>query len=232
MGVIIITVTRNHASGITQEAPMSWLTHLGAAAITFLLVTGSVSAPAAGSSGFGPNSFLLQDDNAQKPIKSPIPNSHTVQAPAASEPTWYRPHPPQATLRISQYARKIPGDPGTAGTYHIMASVINSTDQYPNGALLGSTSVPQVTFDGRVTFPITTDRDTHDVTVETTMIRWKMVDPDSADLVIVGFPAREEHLWSSESRCQVGGWEPVGGMREGERIPAPGGRKREIRCFG
>ncbi|KAL8897208.1 MAG: hypothetical protein Q9207_007329 [Kuettlingeria erythrocarpa] len=231
MDAIIITI-QHYASGTTREALMSWLTHLGAAAITFLLVTGSISAPAAGSSEFEPNSFVSQDDYPQKPIKSPTPNSHTVQELAASEPTWYRPHPPQATLRISQYARKIPGDPGTAGNYHIMASVINSTDQYPNGALLGSTSVPQVTFDGRVTFPITTDRDTRDVTVETTMTTWKMVDPDSADLVIIGFPARNQQLWSSESRCQIGSWEPVGSMRGMEKISALGYTKREIRCYG
>lgn len=83
-----------------------------------------------------------------------------------------------------------------------------------------------VTSDDRDTFAITMDRDTHDVTVETAMIGWKMVDPDSAGLVIERVPGSGG--WDVEFGVAVLGWE-VGaggwGAGVGEDTNAGAGEK-------
>lgn len=196
---------------------MPWATHVAAAAIASLLTTGSTFAAGSSMSRLLPNNY-------------PRPGIES-RTPATLEPT-YRLHSPQAILRVVQYARRIPGDPSAAGNYYILASVTNSSDQYPNGALIGSTCHPLVTSDDRVSFPITTDKDTHHVTVETPMLRWKMVDPDSTDLVIIGFPIRNQQLWSSDSQCRVGRWQPATEAFYQESIPTLGYTKRDIECYG
>ncbi|KAL9014049.1 MAG: hypothetical protein Q9173_001299 [Seirophora scorigena] len=161
---------------------------------------------------------------------SATPGTEAIQA-STTGPTRYKPQASLTTLQISQYARKMPGNPGPAGNYYIMASVINSTDQYPDGTLLGSTREPTATDDDRVSFQITTDKDVHDITIQTTVLRWKMVDPDSADLVILGFPVRDRQLWSSDSQCEVGRWQPADDTYDQENLPTLGNFARDIRCY-
>ncbi|KAL8955252.1 MAG: hypothetical protein Q9193_006825 [Seirophora villosa] len=199
---------------------MPFLTHI---LTIFLLLAGSQSAPAARNPG-------SNGTYQQRRMSSATPGIKVIQA-STTNPTGYMPQAPLTTLQISQYARKTPGNPGPAGNYHIMARVINSTVQYPNGTLLGSTRDPTPTDDDRVSFRITTEKDVHDITIKTTVLRWKMVDPDSADLVILGFPVRDSQLWSSDSQCEVGQWHPVDDAYDLGNLPTLGKFARDIRCF-
>ncbi|KAI4086255.1 MAG: hypothetical protein LQ344_007695 [Seirophora lacunosa] len=196
---------------------MPLLTHI---LTIFLLLAGSQSAPAARSPAFS--------DTYQQRRMSSV--TEAIQA-STTNPSGYKPQAPLVTLQISQYARKTPENPGPAGNYYIMASVINITVQYPNGTLLGSTREPTATDDDRVSFQITTEKDVHDITIKTTVRRWKMVDPDSADLVILGFPVRDRQLWSSDSQCEVGQWHPADDAYLLESLPFLGNFTRNIRCY-
>lgn len=212
---------------------MSWFSRVAAATITLLLATGSISAPAAGSTGLQSTNGRTQALHPQQRIYSHDSTSQARLIPTGPEPPLHRAHPSHATLQITQYARKDPIDhQGDAGRYHITASVINSTAESPNnGALLGSTHQPRVASDDQLSFTITTDQDTHNVVIHTAPLRWKMVDPDSVDLEIDGFLVRGWRISSSDPQCDVGRWQLLSGDFGRERIPTLGETRRHIRCY-
>lgn len=135
----------------------------------------------------------------------------------------------RATLLISQYAHSY------SGKYHIMASVLKPKSQDSAGFLLGSTYEPLAPSvdEGRISFAIRDEENNaHNVVIKADMPRWKIVDADSADLVIEGFPESDDMMWSSEERCVVGEWKDVTDLYDLERQQVLGTRRRDFWCFG
>lgn len=134
--------------------------------------------------------------------------------------------PLQEVLDVTQYARKSPF-PDKAVKYHITARMYDAT---PDHSLRGSIRRPLVYHDDSVAFKVSTKEDLHTVTIVTTPVRWKMVDPDNPDLAIYGFPTLGHRLDTSDPHCHVGEWLPDTDPLNLGKNSSLGIRQRKIRC--